>query len=299
MLPSDQGIGLMKKLIACVAVAAIPFMGVSPAMAVDKPSVVIIDSGFDSNTIKPIKEVCILTSNNCNNGLSFDDSVGASNTPTPLLPNWKSEWAHGLIMADIVRQVNPNANLIFIRNAIVTARGGVNIGGSEEFKQSLQWVINNKIKYNIVAVSFSRGQQRYLKTSTACPVDKAVQSQIVTLQSLGTATVIAAGNDANKSYIDYPACIPEAVAISGIYSQNYTPKIWSSYRPTFGTNVSGLTDFFTYGNFNTVAGPVAESTSASTASFAGYWSKVSNGNYFETYEKLSKSTSNKFINVLN
>ena len=288
----------MKKTIAFAAIAAIPFMGISPAQAVEKPSVVIIDSGFDTNTIKPIKEVCILVTKNCNNGKDFDESAGSSNTKIALLPNWKSEWNHGLIMADIVRQINPDANLIFIRNAIVTSKGAINIGGIDEFKKSLQWVIDNKSKYNIVSVSFSRGQQAYLKTSTECPVDRTIQSQIVTLQNLGTATVIAAGNNANKSYIDYPACIPEAVAISGIFSQNYTPNIWSSYRQTLRTNSSNLTDFFAYGNFNTVAGLVADSTSSSTAAFAGYWSKVSNGNYFETYEKLSKSTSNKFIDVL-
>jgi hypothetical protein len=289
----------MKKIIAFAAFATIPFSSISPAMAADKPSVVIIDSGFDSNIIKPIKEVCILTVNYCNNGTSLDESTGASNTTLSILPSWKSEWNHGLIMADIVRQVSPDANLIFIRNAFVTSRGAINIGGIDEFKRSLQWVIANKAKYNIASVSFSRGQQSYLNTSTACPVDKTIQSQIVTLQTMGTATIIAAGNNGNKKYVDYPACIPEAIAISGIFSQNYTPNVWSSYRQTLGTNSGDLTDFFAYGNFNTVAGRVAESTSSSTAAFAGYWSKVSNGNYFETYEKLSKSTSNKFINVLN
>jgi hypothetical protein len=203
-------------------------------------------------------------------------------------------------MADIVRQINPDVNLIFIRNAFAVPSGAVNIGGIREFNLSLDWVIANKEEYNITAVSFSRGQNTWTKKSNTCPVDATTQSQIISLQNLGVATAIAAGNNRNKTNISYPACISEAVAISGIYSSSYTPKVFSTYRQTFGTNSGPATDFFVYGNFTTVAGKVAESTSASTAAFAGYWSKVSNGNYFETYSKIASTmTSQKFIDVLN
>lgn len=288
----------MKKT-AIVIGAILASLSVTPAQAVEPSTVAIIDSGFTPSLIKNVVgEVCILvTRTGCNNGTSFDESVGASDTKLSIRQNWKSEWQHGTKMASIINQVSPDTKILLIRNAIVLPSGAINIGGEAEFAKSLKWVIANKTKYNISAVSFSRGQHTWVK-SGICPVNKAIQADIITLQGLGTATVIAAGNGADKVNVDYPACIPEAVAISGIYSSSYTPKIWSSYRQTFGTNAGLLTDFFTYGNFNTVLGPVAESTSASTASFAGYWSKVSTGNYFETYEKLSKSTSNKYIDVL-
>lgn len=285
----------MKKIISLGV--ALSFLSVAPAYALEKPSVVIIDSGFNSSLFSPTKEVCILVTKNCNNGAAFDESIGASDTKVPLLANWKSEWNHGTIMADIVRQVNPNANLILIRNAVVTSKGAVNIGGIDEFKLSLQWVINNAKKYNISVVSFSRGQHTWISKGS-CPIDLGIQSQITTLQNLGVATAIAAGNNADKTNIDYPACIPEAVAISGIYSQNYTPKIWSSYRETFGTNSGVMTDFYAMGNFNTVAGSVAESTSSSTAAFAGYWSKVWNGSYENTYKNILQNALQRFVNVL-
>ena len=163
----------------------------------------------------------------------------------------------------------------------------------------MDWVIKNKEKYNISAVSFSRGQIAWTKKSNTCPIDVATQNQIVTLQNIGVATVMPAGNDRNKTNVNYPACISEAVAVSGIYSQNYTPNIFSTYRETFGTNSGPATDFFAYGNFTTVAGKVAESTSASTAAFAGYWSRVSNGNYFETYSKIASTmTAKRYVDVL-
>ena len=289
----------MKKL-AILSAIALAMIATVPAHATEKTSVVIIDSGFDTSKVQPIAEVCILVVQRCNNGLSFDESVGASNTSSRMSVNGQREWNHGTVMADIVRQINPNVNLIFIRNAFVVPSGAVNIGGIKEFNLSLEWVIANKEKYNISAVSFSRGQSTWTRTSSTCPVDLITQNQIISLQNIGVATAIAAGNDRNKTNISYPACISEAVAISGIYSSRYTPKIFSTYRQTFGTNSGPATDFFVYGNFNTVAGKVAESTSASTAAFAGYWSKVSNGNYFETYSKISSiMTSQKFIDVLN
>lgn len=287
----------MKKIIA-IASALLLATSVTPAVANEKPTVVIIDSGFDSELLNPIKEVCILVTKNCNNGNAFDDSLGSSDTNIQLMPSWKSEWDHGTKMADIVRQINPNVNIILIRNAIVTSRGAVNIGGTKEFELSLQWVKDNAKRYNISAVSFSRGSNAWVRAGKGCPIEVGIQSKIVDLQSLGIATVIAAGNNGDKVNVSYPGCIPEAVTISGIYSQNYTPKIWSSYRETRGTNSGALTDFFAMGNFNTIAGPVAESTSSSAAAFAGYWSKVWSGSYPETYKNISQNALQRFVNVL-
>ena len=289
----------MKKLAVAVIGLSMAVVGFSPAQANEKPTVVIIDSGFDTSKIKPIAEVCVLTMKFCPNGTTFDESLGSSNANGEMSKNGQREWNHGIVMADIVRQVNPNANLIFIRNAFVNSRGAVNIGGIKEFNLSMDWVIKNKEKYNISAVSFSRGQIAWTKKSNTCPIDLATQNQILTLQSLGVATVMPAGNDRNKTNVSYPACISEAIAVSGIYSQNYTPSIFSTYRETFGTNSGPATDFFAYGNFTTVAGKVADSTSASTAAFAGYWSRVSNGNYFETYAKIASTmTAKKYVDVL-
>lgn len=287
----------MKKLFAIVSAVALSF-SVTPAVAEERPSIVIIDSGFDSDLLNPVKEICILVTPSCNNGTKFDDSIGASDTPISIRPNWLSEWSHGTKMADIVRQVNPDANLILIRNAIVVPSGAINIGGTKEFELSLKWVRENADRYNISAVSFSRGSNAWVKTGKGCPIDPGIQTEIINLQNLGVATVIAAGNNGDKVNVSYPGCIPEAVTISGIYSQNYTPKIFSSYRQTRGTNSGALTDFFAMGNFKTIAGPVAESTSSSAAAFAAYWSKIWNGSYNDTYKNILQKALQKFVNVL-
>lgn len=290
---------MKKSIIAITSILVLSAFTV-PANAAEKPTVAIIDNGFDTSIISNVvAEVCIVkVKYGCNNGKLIDESIGSTKAPVPILPNWKSEWDHGTKMASIVNQINPNANLLLIRNAFVPVSGAVGMGGQIEFGMALDWVIANKIKYNIQAVSFSRGSNLVTKTGV-CPVETGLQQKIIALQNVGVPTIIAAGNDRDKVNVSYPGCIPEAVAIGGIFSASYTPKVWSSYYKTLGTNDGVAVDFFAYGNFKTPLGAVAESTSSSTAAFAGYWSKVSNGNYFETYEKLSKSTSNKFINVLN
>lgn len=289
----------MRKFIVASSIALLTFAPV-PAMAQDNSSVVIIDSGFDTSKLGPnIKELCITSLNvGCNNGKGFDDSVGSAGSKVVIGSTSSADWNHGTIMADIVKQVNPNAKLILIRNARVSSLGTVTAGSANDFNASLKWVIANKGQYNISAVSFSRGSHTSGNASNSyCPVDQQVRSSIVSLQTIGVPTIIAAGNDRDKTRIDYPACISEAVAISGISS--WSPAVFSSYFITNGTNASAQTDFYAYGDFNTVLGRVAQSTSSSTAAFAGYWSKVSNGNYFETYSKISLETSGqKFVNVL-
>jgi hypothetical protein len=289
----------MKKISILIA-AIFTSLTVTPSYANPETSVVVIDSGFDTSVIKNVvAEVCVLTlRTGCNNGTSFQEGPGSVSSPVPIRANWLNEWRHGTRMATIINQINPNAKLILIRNAGVLPSGSVNIGGERDFNLALQWVINNKSKYNISAVSFSRGSNSITRTGV-CPINRDIQNNIITLQNLGTATVIAAGNNSDKVNVSYPACIPEAVAISGIYSHSYTPNVWSSYRETRGTNSGVLTDFFAYGNFNTPVGPVAESTSSSAAAFAGYWSKVYNGSYAETYSNIVSKSSNKFVNVLN
>lgn len=235
----------MKKKFAILATIAMLSAFTTPAVATERPTVVIVDSGFNRSVINNVvAEMCIVKlSYGCNNGKLFDDSFGSGSTSITVLKNWKSDWDHGTKMASVVNQINPDANLILIRNALVLKSGAINMGGEAEFGLALDWIIANKQKYNIQAVSFSRGSN--LKTKTGvCPIEKGLQQKIIKLQNVGVPTVIAAGNNGDKVNVSYPACIPEAVAIGGIYSQDYTPKVWSSYRKTFGTNDGVALDFF-------------------------------------------------------
>ena len=205
----------MKKIIIAAIAASLFSLTVTPAQAAEKPTVAIIDSGFDASLIKNVvAEVCIVKIKyGCNNGKLIDESAGSTGTTIPIMNNWKSDWDHGTKMATIVNQINPDANVLLIRNALVLQSGAVNIGGEIEFGLALDWVIANKQKYNIQVVSFSRGSNLVTKTGV-CPIEKGLQQKIISLQGLGIPTIIAAGNNADKVNVSYPGCIPEAGRIN-------------------------------------------------------------------------------------
>jgi hypothetical protein len=323
----------MKK-IAVLFAALLVVVGVTPAQAEQPATVVVIDTGFEASQLdNVILEVCVVSIRiGCNNNSGFEEGPGASGSNFRINPRFAKDWQHGTIMADIVNQVNPDANLILIRNSKVV-RGNVIVGNLEDFEKALEWVQDNAVKHNIVAVSFSRGSNGYFKKASnnavietriaaferviaihksrntaaatiarleatvadlraqlggvaPCPSNPSIESDIVALQNLGVATLIAAGNDGSRTNINEPACLEPAVAVStrSIYDNND-----GTANVTLNTNIGDATDFIALGTYRTSFGPVAESSSAATAALAAKWVKVYAGNYSATYELLRNS----------
>lgn len=102
-----------------------------------------------------------------------------------------------------------------------------------------------------------------------CPNTNDIRNKIVGLQDLEIATIVATGNDADKVYVDYPACIEEAVSVT---AHNGASVVYVG-------NVSSATDFASQ----------APTTSEATAKLAGLWSLVYNGDYDSTYNVLKNS----------
>ncbi len=113
----------------------------------------------------------------------------------------------------------------------------------------------------------------------ACPVNENTNRLILDLQSKNVATIVATGNDADKKYVDYPACIDASVAVAASDSLGV---------PQYISNVSTNTDFLVS----------ASTTSEATALLAGYWSKISGKTFKEIYEKVLQNTRQGFVNVL-
>lgn len=111
-----------------------------------------------------------------------------------------------------------------------------------------------------------------------CPNTNDIRNKIVSLQDAEVATIVATGNDADKTYVDYPACIEEAVSVT---AHNGTGIVHIG-------NVSSTTDFASQ----------AVTTSEATAKLAGLWSLVYDGSYDSTYSILQKSGSRSSNTVL-
>lgn len=291
----------MKKFAVGIAVV-LGFTLLQPvqAQAVNE-SIVIIDTGIDGTRPefagKIIYEVCVLESGLCPNGKTFQEGSGSATLPVDKA--YINGFEHGTIMTIIANKVNPNVNIIFIRIAGMNPKtGGMYTFTDLSVTNALNWVVANKNKYNIVSVSSSVGSHSLLSTTDYCPI-RATHKQLIAnidkLITMGVPTMFPAGNGTDRTRIDFPACIPQAVAVGGTnpYTAGQIPTLSIFF------NAGNLVDFYTLGTFMT---PVknAVGTSASTAAFSAYWAKNYKGSYKDTYnymQSISKPTSNQFIST--
>jgi hypothetical protein len=304
-----------------IASSALVLVGVTPAKAEQPVSIAIIDSGFDTSQISGnvIEEVCAVATSRCNNSSNIHVGQGAAGSTVRINPRNLNDWNHGTQMANLILQENPNANLILVRNSKLY--GGTVLPGTErDTLVALRWVLDNAEKYNIVAVSMSRGSNSYISSNReintlnasirattttlnhiktrpvvnqrmlatfekrlldlqnslnalgriACPVTDDFYNMVGSLKSNNVATIVATGNDANKSYVDYPACIDDVVAVAASDAP---------LQLTRSSNISYNTDFIANGL----------TTSEATARLAGRWSLVYNGSYNSTYNLIVSS----------
>ena len=225
----------MKKLIT--ALVAITLITISlPAQANLKnrtsvPTLAIVDTALDTS-IPQIKsrlvgEVCILDWASCPNGKTFMEGEGASTLPSNIISN--SNFNHGTQMASIALQNNPNMNILFVRIIGHTSRGMRQTTSVSTLPNALSWINNNISKYNISAVAISQGNHSVIKKTNVgyCPIT-ATDIAIDRLYSVGVPVFFPAGNDRDRSRIDWPACIPNAVAVGGAESYGDV-SIFSNY----------------------------------------------------------------------
>ena len=253
----------MKK-IAVGIVAVFSLVLLQPVHAEPNKSIVIIDTAIDSSIpqlkAKLVQEVCILGSMVCPNGQRFQEGVGAATLPSSVA--LKGGFEHGTIMALVANRVNPDADIIFVRIAGLTKSGTMDTYSINEVTKALTWVVANKQKYNIVSVSASQGNHNLGTGPKYCPI-RVTHAELIgnidKLSAAGVATIFAAGNNRDYFRIDFPACIPQAVAIGGATEDNAMAPY---------SNAAPEVDFYSLGVFDTQIGRFA-GTSAATAASSG------------------------------
>ncbi len=103
-------------------------------------------------------------------------------------------------------------------------------------ENALQWVINNKSQYNIVAVNMSFGSGNYTGDQF-----NVVESEVAQLKSMGVFIAAASGNDyaADNSQLglSYPAVDPAIVSVGATWTDNFGSQ-----------TVLGATDYTTATN---------------------------------------------------
>ena len=263
----------MKKVIVIVTSFALLAAGFTPvAQANTLKTLVIIDSGiaaelpFAKEMI--VDEACFIEFGRCPNGQSTMFGKGAASLPVARV-NHKA-MHHGTQMASVAYQIDPSTKLVMIRIVGMSEKGFANSYTTRAVTKALNWINLNAERLNVGAVSLSIGRS-YREAS--CPIETELQEQVQQLAALNIPVVAATGNGSNRVKVDYPACIPEVLAI-GATDRRYTVKAIQGwvYPIMLISNSGPDLDFYALGRYPTtdIYGQQAISigTSSATVAFA-------------------------------
>ena len=235
-------------------------------------SLVIIDTGFDTSLpiIKDavIYESCIMFWSGCPNGTSFQEGPGASALPTNILNT--SNMSHGTQMASIAMNANPGQKIVLIRVVAYNANGDRMPISDSTVVKVFKWIASKRTELNIGAVAMAQGYHPTASGKNYCPKNVEMEKIILDLKMNNVPVFLPTGNAADKTRIDWPACIPAAIAIGAINSKGQIAD-YSNYD-------RNLVDFYTPGDAPALlpggAPSSAVGTSVSTLIAASYWMNV-------------------------
>jgi hypothetical protein len=252
------------------------------------PSLAIIDTAVDTSIPefagKIIHEVCFIEWSTCANNKTFMEGPGAAGMPLAMMK--KNGFDHGTQMVSSALQTNPNMNIVFIRIIGNTNTGSRQILGEKTVASALQWVHDNRVKFNIQALSMSQGSTTFLSGANYCPVMPSTASVISALKAVGIPSFFPTGNSKDYKRINWPSCISDSIAVSATMPGDYIAK-YANFDPK-------LTDFFALGSLsvkvpgNTRINAAGTSVSAqvAAATWVGVKAKNPSMSYQEVYNLL-------------
>ena len=211
-----------------------------------EPTLVIVDTGIDPTLPifqgRLIYEVCILDWYLCPNGRTFQEGLGSA-TLKGSVANLNG-FEHGTEMASIAVMRYPQLKFIFVRIVANNNSGNRLATSNDNVGRVLDWVQLNREKFNIRAVAMSQGSHQLLTDRKYCPSVPSVQKLVTRLKLDGVALFFPAGNQGDKKRIDWPACIPDSIAIGAINEKDEILGNTSALVPggrsitTSGTSIS-------------------------------------------------------------
>lgn len=261
--------------------------------SIPTPTLAILDTALDTSIPafqgRIAYEVCILEWNSCPNGKSYMEGTGSAVLPKNIIIN--NGFDHGTMMTSIALENNPNMNVVFVRIIGNTLSGTRQITNEITIANALDWVYNNKSKFNIQAVALAQGHHNLTPLADYCPNTPNTKSKISNLISVGVPTFIASGNGRDYKKIDWPSCIDEAISVGATSAQD---------EITIYSNVDiNRLDFVALGN-TTAIKPLnfrvsVAGTSASTQIAAASWIALKQAkpglSYTEQLELFTKTSS--------
>ena len=262
------------------------------------PTVAILDTAIDMSQQKikdrVVYEVCLIeiiegSTARCPNGQTKMEGPGSATLPLDKLS--LGGFDHGTLMADQAIQTNPNINIVFIRIIGQRESGVREYTNEATVYNALQWVNDNKDKFNIQALAMAQGSHYLGAAGTDyCPKTPTTVEKVKALTNAGVAVFFPAGNNRDYQRIDWPGCISDSIAVGATMPDNSIAS-YSNYDPL-------LVDFYARGTTvlyglngkkTNFAGSSASVLVAAT-SWATVKSSKTNLTYAEMYALLSKTS---------
>ena len=227
------------------------------------------------------------------------EGAGASNLPATK----NKDLNHGTQLISIMLRVNPAAKIIPIRIVPVNRNGLPGLYSLDDVKAALDWVIANRVKYNIAVVSLAQG-----KVFANCKVPTGMADQIAALKKVEVPLIVAVGNDGNHTAVHSPACLTDTVAIGatdnpwpGVQPITYDEKA-APYIARYSNGAQGQTDFFLNARWTVKqldgSTKFTVGTSNATAAMSAYWLLNRKATFDETFSSILAATTdakNEFI----
>lgn len=260
---------------------------------VAQPTIAILDTAIDTSLPifkdRIVFEACVTQWNACPNGQGEMEGTNSATLPRNFLS--RNGFNHGTQMASLAIQENPNVNIVFVRIIGSGPTGLRKPSGEQTVYAALDWVLRNKDRFNIQAVSMSQGHHNLGRPNTQyCPNTPITEAKIKSLSDAGIPVFVPAGNNRDYFRIDWPACIPSTISI-GATMPTKSVAIYSNYDQS-------LVDFFALGTTRAVdvGGRTVNvaGTSASTVIAATQWATIKSAkphlSYSEIYDLISRTS---------
>ena len=204
----------------------------------------------------------------CPNSQTFQEGPGSATISSTLTS--APGLSHGTQMASIAMATNPNQKIILIRLVAYNSRGARLPVYESSLTQAMRWISSKRVELNIGAVAMAQGHHTLSTSKNYCPRTPVLEKLIIDLKLLGVPVFFPAGNAGDKSRIDWPACIPAAIAIGAIDTKGQIASYSNYDRILNDFYVEGTAPALVPGGGSTTA----TGTSVSTLIAASYWMKV-------------------------
>jgi hypothetical protein len=274
-----------------VLILALVLTGVMPAHAEPTQTIALIDSAVNASLFpnNVVTEVCAIEYTICPNGTHFQEGAGVAS-----LVSTNAELNHGNEMLSIMTKVNPNVKVIPIRIVGMTDKGNPYIYSLAGVKAALDWVVANRVKYNISVISLSQG--KVFPNCGGMPAGMA--EEIATLKANNVQLVAATGNDANRTAMFSPACLSDAISVGATDNPALKAGItWNpNATPTIATYSNGNAQTTLYSNARYLVTELNGTTkfmvgtSNSTAAVSAWITLHKGVDWADTYSILTKAS---------